>query len=192
MKKLIVPSSWYFCIGYFSAILFICYQCSSLLWNCYCNRYEMTESVRMAYVITVALLFSVLLLLIVTRAAHLAAVFVFSERGIVRFVPFRTPRRVRYNDIHFVKVSCVIYSNYTMGVKHLFLASEILNENDLRYIAPKGQKRVIISLRISKNGCTKLCQILPAYLSKMIMSEIQSFSLQCKKFKKKQRNKNTK
>lgn len=190
MKRMIVPCSWYFFIGYYCAMLLVSYRCIGLVWACFCCNAEITESVRLTYLTTAALLLMVLLLLMITRASHLAAVYVFSECRIVRIVPFRLPKKVSYDEIHFVKASCVISSNYTMRTEYLFLSSEFLDEKDLHHIAPPERNGVIVSIRISNDGCRKLCKIIPPRISALIMSEIQAFSMHCRRFKKRQRSKN--
>ena len=76
MKRMIVPCSWYFFIGYYCAMLLVSYRCIGLVWACFCSNAEITESVRLTYLTTAALLLMVLLLLMITRASHLAAVYV--------------------------------------------------------------------------------------------------------------------
>lgn len=162
-KKLFIPSSWYFCIGYWVVIFYVLYYAVKMFIDSYTTATLLDAKFWITGIIVETLILSLPVSLATTRAAYLASVYVFLNDQVKCYTPFRKTRVVFYSQLSFSRLALSTYGR-NMVAPYLYLASRSLSQNEMAHPSISDKNSIIITLRISLRRCIKLAAILPPKL----------------------------
>lgn len=189
IKKYVLPSSWYFFLGYWILLGYVIYIGISLIPS---PTELVLERLWIPLVIAEIGIIIFVMSLVLSRAPVLAQVIVFSKNDVRCIIPFRRTRVYPYELLRSVAISMPTYGWGGVVMPYLYLSSSTLRSKELSKVVPNRKDVLVLSLRVSQKRCQKLCLILPPHLSQPLSSQMNNLQKQAELHKRKRQSRKRK
>ena len=170
MKKarIIIPDSWYFCIGYHILILLSILFFFTVVQDGYSAWKNNDTHTMIGMCIGVPAILSLPIALIVTRAANLAKIYILTHDYIKVYIPFRKAKKIEYHNFRYVSISNARYGMFGVLSPYLCLSSRSLSRFEQDHAASIDVDTTVVTLRLTSNRRRQLKKVLPLKMSKLL------------------------
>ena len=170
MKKpsIIIPDSWYFCIGYHILILLSLLFFITVVQDGYYAWKDNDTRTIMGMCIGVPACLLLPISLIVTRAVNLAKIYILTGNYIKVYVPFRKVKKLEYYNFRYISITNARYGMFGVESPYLCLSSRGLSRFEQDHAASIDANATVVTLRLTPNRRRQLKEILPLKMSKML------------------------